>query len=47
MPQAYTEDRLVERPAIGLFAEVGWQVARKQWGRVTTINICAMGSAMA
>jgi len=24
MPHAYTEDRLVEQPAIGLFAELGW-----------------------
>jgi type I restriction enzyme R subunit len=24
-PQAYTEDQLVEQPAIGLFAELGWQ----------------------
>ncbi len=24
MPQAYTEDRLVEQPAIWLFAELGW-----------------------
>ena len=24
MPQAYTEDQLVEQPAIGLFAELGW-----------------------
>jgi hypothetical protein len=24
MPPAYTEDQLVERPAIGLFAELGW-----------------------
>ena len=24
---AYTEDQLVEQPAIGLFAEFGWQVA--------------------
>ena len=23
---AYTEDQLVEQPAIGLFAELGWQV---------------------
>jgi type I restriction enzyme, R subunit len=22
---AYTEDQLVEQPAIGLFAELGWQ----------------------
>jgi type I restriction enzyme R subunit len=27
MPHAYTEDQLVERPAIGLFAELGWAVA--------------------
>ena len=26
MPHAYTEDQLVEQPAIGLFAELGWQV---------------------
>ena len=25
MPRAYTEDQLVEQPAIGLFAELGWQ----------------------
>ena len=24
MPHAYTEDQLVEQPAISLFAEVGW-----------------------
>ena len=27
MPHAYTEDQLVEQPAIGLFAEIGWAVA--------------------
>jgi type I restriction enzyme R subunit len=27
MPHADTEDQLVEQPAIGLFAELGWQVA--------------------
>lgn len=27
MPHAYTEDQFVERPAIGLFAELGWAVA--------------------
>lgn len=26
MPHAYTEDQIVEQPAIGLFAEMGWQV---------------------
>src|SRR3954454_1589323 len=25
MPHAYSEDQLVEQPAIGLFAELGWQ----------------------
>jgi len=24
MPHAHPEDRLVEQPAIGLFAELGW-----------------------
>jgi hypothetical protein len=24
MPHAYTEGQLVEQPAIGLFAEIGW-----------------------
>ena len=24
-PHAYTEDQLVEQPAIGLFADLGWQ----------------------
>jgi len=27
MPHAHTEDQLVVQPAIGLFAELGWQVA--------------------
>ena len=27
MPHTYTEDQLVEQPAIGLFAELGWQTA--------------------
>jgi type I restriction enzyme, R subunit len=27
MSHAYTEDQLVEQPAIGLFAELGWAVA--------------------
>lgn len=27
MPRAYTEDQLVEQPAVGLFAELGWAVA--------------------
>jgi type I restriction enzyme, R subunit len=27
MPHAYSEDQLVEQPAIGLFADLGWQTA--------------------
>ena len=27
MPHAYTEDQLVEQPAIQLFAELGWETA--------------------
>ena len=27
MPHAYTEDQLVEQPAIGLFAELGYMTA--------------------
>jgi len=27
MPHAYTEDQLVEQPAIGPSAELGWQTA--------------------
>jgi len=27
MPHAYTEDQLVEQPAIGLFAELGWKTS--------------------
>ncbi len=25
MPHAYSEDQFVEQPAVGLFAELGWQ----------------------
>ncbi len=28
MPHAYTEDQLVEQPAIGLIAELGWNGGR-------------------
>jgi hypothetical protein len=28
MSHAYTEDQLVEQPAIGLFAELGWHHSR-------------------
>lgn len=27
MPHAFTKDQLAEKPAIGLFAELGWIVA--------------------
>ena len=30
MPHAYTEAQLVEQPAIGLFAELGWQTVSAQ-----------------
>jgi type I restriction enzyme R subunit len=30
MPHAYTEDQLVEQPAIGLFAELGWTTLSAQ-----------------
>ena len=30
MPHAYTEDQLVEQPAIGLFVELGWQAVSAQ-----------------
>jgi hypothetical protein len=28
MPNAYTEDQLVEQPAVGLFTEIAWQGGR-------------------
>jgi len=37
MPHAYTEDQLVEQPAIGLFAELGWatvSVLEETFGQV-------------
>ena len=30
MPHAYTADQLVEQPAIGLFAELGWHHRRRR-----------------
>jgi hypothetical protein len=30
VPHAYTEDPLVEQPAIGLFAELGWYHRRRR-----------------
>jgi len=29
LPHTYAEDQLVEQPAIGLFAELGWTTVKK------------------
>jgi len=29
MPHTYTEDQLVEQPAIGLLVELGWPTAKE------------------
>jgi hypothetical protein len=34
MPRAYTEDQLVEHPAIGLVAELGWQTVSAAVGNL-------------
>jgi hypothetical protein len=36
MSDAYTEDQLVEQPAIGLFAELGWTAVS------AFLNLCRM-----
>jgi type I restriction enzyme R subunit len=41
MPHAYTEDQLVEQPAIGLFAELGWTTVsalEKTFGATRTLQ---------
>ena len=41
MPNAYTEDQLVEQPAIGLFGELGWQTVSAQeevFGKAGTLG---------
>jgi type I restriction enzyme R subunit len=46
MPHAYTEDQLVEQPAIGLFAEFGWQTVsamEKTFGATRTLLRCCRG----
>mgnify|MGYP003591094563 CR=1 FL=1 len=51
-PHAYTEDQLVEQPAIGLFAELGWQTVSAleetfgptgTLGRETQRNVVLLG----
>lgn len=37
MSYPYTEDQLVEQPAIGLFAELGWTTV-SQFGKFTIIR---------
>ncbi len=43
MSHAYTEDRIVEQPAIGLFAELGWATVSalaETFGKTGTL-LCA------
>jgi hypothetical protein len=42
MPRPYTEDQLVEQPAIGLFADLGWQTvsAMEELKRRLSPNYC-------
>ena len=40
MPHAYTEDQLVDQPAIGLFAELGWPTVsalKETFGKTGTL----------
>ncbi len=39
MPHAFTEDQLVEQPAIGLFAELGWSTVSAQEETLGTAGI--------
>jgi hypothetical protein len=43
MVHSYTEDQLVEQSAIGLFAELGWEMVsameRNQWGHACSVYI--------
>jgi type I restriction enzyme R subunit len=41
MPHAYTEDQLVEQPAVGLFAELGWSAvsaSEETFGAIGTLS---------
>jgi type I restriction enzyme R subunit len=48
----YTEDQLVEQPAIGLFAELGWQTVcamEETFGAGGTLgleNVCCQGRSI-
>ena len=54
-PHAYTEDQLVEQPAIGLFAALGWQTVSaldetfgpdwrfRRYGPANTANVLTLG----
>ena len=49
MPHAYTEDQLVEQPAIGLFAELGWQTVsamEETFGPTGTLSRETKGDAV-
>ncbi len=49
MPHAYTEDQLVEQPAIGLFAELGWQTVsamEETFGATGTLQRETKGEAV-
>lgn len=49
MPHAYTEDQLVEQPAIGLFADLGWATVsalEETFGPAGTLQRETKGEAM-
>jgi len=49
MPYSYTEDQLVEQPAIGLFAELGWQTVsamEEAFGQSGTLGREASGEVV-
>jgi type I restriction enzyme R subunit len=49
MPNSYTEDQLVEQPAIGLFAELGWETvsaAEENLGSCGTLGRLAKSEAL-
>jgi type I restriction enzyme R subunit len=49
MQHAYTEDQLVEQPAIGLFAELGWQTvsaSEETFGPAGTLQRETKGEAV-
>jgi type I restriction enzyme R subunit len=49
MPHAYTQDQLVEEPAIGLFAELGWatvSVLVETFGATGTLLLETQGEVL-